>query len=507
MSLRERFALRTKAQREAWLAEQEPELLEEIIRGAWWWEARPAQVPPPGDWFLFLILAGRGFGKSRAGAEWIAERPLLYPLSVAGIPTEHLVVAETLADAKNICMEGDSGVLNALTRRGLVRDVDYRYKQSPKPTIIFSSGAKIMCEGADDEDAGRGYNLVSIWCDEICKWPTAVATYDEGLVPALRVDIPGDHPRVFATSTPKKGSHLLRRWLQEVQSPDPKKSGAIRVIRGSTFDNASNLNSHSLQALENRYAGTSIGRQELYGEILEDEDGALFARTDLDAARVDHMPLDADIVSIVVGVDPAQVDDQGNLSNPRRTSAESHDEMGVIVVARTRDDDLWVLADESIQAAGRSAAVHVWLTALRYNASRVVCEDVGAKRWMRDVFHDAYRELQTQGIMPADTEPFFEGVDAKLGKRTRAEPVAMRSQQKRLHMVGAFERLEDQLTQFSQWDGKESPDRLDALVHACRFHMLSEKNKVRVLDPRTYDRNSLDRFDQGLGPGFDYTRW
>ena len=506
MSLRERFALIPRAKREAWLAEQDPETLEEIIRGAWWWEARPAQVPPPGAWVLFLILAGRGFGKSRAGAEWIADRAIRYPLSVAGIATEHLVVAETLADAKNICMEGDSGILNALHRRGLIRDSDYRYKQSPKPTIIFASGAKIMCEGADDEDAGRGYNLVSIWCDEICKWPTAVATYDEGLVPALRVDIPGDHPRIFATSTPKKGSHLLRRWLQEAQSTDPKKSEAIRVIRGSTFDNASNLNSHSLQALENRYAGTAIGRQELYGEILDDEDGALFSRSDLDAARVEHMPLDADIVSIVVGVDPAQVDDQGNLSNPRRTSAESHDEMGVVVVARTRDDDMWVIADESIQAAGREAAIHVWLTALKYNANKVICEDTGAKRWMRDVFTDAYRELQARGVMPENTEPFFTGVDVKLGKKTRAEPVAMRSQQKRIHMVGYYERLEDQMTQFSQWDTRESPDRLDAMVHACRWHMLSEKSKVNLLDPMAYEKKG--RFVDPLGvSGFDYTRW
>lgn len=404
-------------------------------------------------------------------------------------------------------MEGDSGILNALLRRGLVRDVDYRYKQSPKPTIIFASGAKIMCECAEDEDAGRGYNLTSIWCDEICKWPTAVATYDEGLVPALRVDIPGDHPRIFATSTPKKGSHLLRRWLQEAASEDPKKSESIRIIRGSTFDNSSNLNSHSLQALSNRYEGTAIGRQELYGEVLEDEDGALFSRTDLDAARVEHMPLDADIISIVVGVDPAQIDDSGNVTNPRRrTSAESHDEMGCVVVARTRDDDLWVLADESIQSAGRDAAMHVWLVALRYNASKVICEDTGSRHWMRDVFTDAYKELQARGLMPADTTPPFEGVDVKLGKKTRAEPVAMRSQQKRIHMVGTFDRLEDQLTMFSAWDGKESPDRLDAFVHACRWHMLQEKNKARLLDPRAYQRTGRDVDEMGTS-GFAYSLW
>jgi phage terminase large subunit-like protein len=505
-SLKERFALLPKAHREAWLAKQPPEILEEIIRGAWWWEARPAQVPPPGDWSTFLALAGRGWGKSRAGAEWIVERALGHPLSSAGNPTEHLIVAETLADARAICLEGDSGVLNALRRRGLIMDVDFKYIKSPKPVIQFENGTKIHCEGAKDGNVGRGYNLSSAWLDELIKWPTAVASYDEGIIPALRVDIPGDHPRTFITTTPKAGSTLLKRFLSDSQSPEPHRRNSIVIIRGATFDNASNLNSHTLRNLRNRYEGTQLGEQELYGNIIELAGGALFKMADLERARVARIPEDLRVVSIIVGVDPSLTDAEGDLVegalSRRRQSGETHDEMGVVVVARTVDDHLWVLDDATVTLAGREAALHVWKTLLRWNATQVVYEENLGKKWMKQVFLDAFMELVRSGEMPANVQPPMTGVDAKLGKKTRAEPVALRSEQLRLHMVGKFPKLEDQLTTFATWDGKESPDRLDAMVHACRRHMLNERNRARIIDPR-----DLLRGDEGLGPDWDPRRW
>lgn len=507
MSLKERFACLPAADREAWLHTQEADVLEEIVRGAWWWEARPGQVPPPGDWFVFLALAGRGWGKTRAGAEWIVERAILHPISKGGIPTEHLIVAETLADAKNICVEGDSGVLNALTRRGLVRDIDYKYRQSPRPMLMFANGVKIHCEGADDADVGRGHNLASAWLDELIKWPVAMASYDEGIVPALRVDVEGEHPRIFVTTTPKANSPLLRRFLSEAQSPDPEVADTIRIVRGATFENRS-LSAYTARELKKRYEGTAIGRQELYGEVLELDDGALFSALDLEACRVAEIPEHLRIISIVVGVDPAQVDDQGNVVDTahKRRSGDNHDEMGVVVVARTDDDHLWVLADESIQSAGRPAAMHAWKTLLKWDATKVIYESNVGKSWMAQVFYDAWMELMKTGEVPADTSPPMEGVDAKLGKKTRAEPVAMRSQQHRLHMVGRFIRLEDQLTTFTSWESnKESPDRLDAMVHACRYHMLNERKRAKILDP--YHVAHDNRHDGGLGLGYAFDRW
>lgn len=507
MSLKERFASLPKTQREQWLHDQDADVLEEIVRGAWWWESRPAQVPPAGEWFVFLALAGRGWGKTRAGAEWIVERAILYPLSKGGIPTEHLIVAETLADAKNICVEGDSGVLNALTRRNMLRDIDYKYRQSPRPMIQFTNGVKIHCEGADDADVGRGHNLASAWLDELIKWPVAMASYDEGIVPALRVDVPNEHPRIFVTTTPKANSPLLRRFLAEANSDNPEVANTISIVRGATFENRS-LSAYTARELKKRYEGTAIGRQELYGEVLELEDGALFSATDLDACRVSQIPEHLKIVSIVVGVDPAQVDDQGNVvdSAIKRRRGDNHDEMGVVVVARTEDDHLWILADESIQSAGRPAAVHCWRTMIKFNASKVIYEANVGKSWIAQVFTDAWAELQRSGEAPPHTSPPMEGVDAKLGKKTRAEPVAMRSQQHRLHMVGRFVRLEDQLTTFTSWDSnRESPDRLDGMVHGCRFHMLNERKRARIFDPYTMSHNN--RHDQGLGIGYDFSQW
>lgn len=505
MSLKERFALLPRDAREAWLRTREPEVLEEIIRGCWWWEARPAQVPPPGEWSVFLALAGRGWGKSRAGAEWIVERAIRYPRSVAGNPTEHLVVGETISDARIICMEGDSGILNALTRRGLKRDVDYKYLKSPKPMILFGNGVKIHCEGADDADVGRGYNLTSAWLDELIKWPSAAASFDEGIVPALRVDIEGDHPRIFVTTTPKSGSALLKRFLADAASDDPGRRDAISIVRGATYDNAANLNSHMLNNLKNRYEGTTIGEQELYGEVIEVSTGALFRSLDLNMFRVDRIPEDRRIVSVIIGVDPSLTDSEGDIVDGavarRKSAGETSDEMGVVAVARTADDHMWILEDASKTLAGREAAIHAWRIFMRHNASLIVCEDNIGKKWLAQVFKDAYRELHEAGELPWAMQVPFEGVDAKVGKKTRGEPVAMRSQQGRLHMVGRWEKLEDQMTGFTTWDGKESPDRLDALVHACRRHMKNERAKSRIIDPMDY------RHDEGLGTGFDFRRW
>lgn len=497
LSLAQRFARLPHDDRESWLRQQDPKILEEIVRGEWWWLARPEQVPPPGPWLVYLALAGRGFGKTRAGAEWLVERTQLFTRDRHGAATEHLVVAETLSDARTICMEGPAGILRVLERR----KIEYRYRQAPKPVVMFPNGSKIYCEGADDEDVGRGFTLTSLWADELIKWPNSYASWYEGLLPALRADLAEDHPRAFVTTTPKPGK-LLREWLADSVSPNPERHESITVVRGSTYDNADNLSAHMLRGLKNRYEGTDIGRQELYGEVLDETSGALFRASDLNMTRVETVPADLRIISVVVGVDPALVDDSGTLVESKKArAAEAHDEMGCVVVARTVDDHLWVLADETIQSAGRDAALHVWKVMLKWNASLVVIEENLGKAWMKQVFADAFAELVRSGAMPSSVTMPMEMVDSRLGKKTRAEPVAMRSQQKRLHLVGTFEKLEDQMTMFNSWEGKESPDRLDALVHACRFHIKNEAKRGRIIDPRDFEDPNRFR-DDGLG--FDF---
>jgi phage terminase large subunit-like protein len=426
-----------------------------MLRGEWWWVARPEQIPPAGQWFVCLALAGRGFGKSRSGSEWIVERVFQHPFDVTGTPTEWLVIAETLSDARTICMEGPAGILRVLERRG----IKHRYKMSPRPMVRCPDGAKIYTEGADDPDVGRGYNASGAWLDEIGKWKYPRRAWYEGIMPSLRADLVGDHPRAFVTTTPKP-IDLLQEWTS-------RNDGTVHVIRGSTFDNKSNLSRLVIEELRRRYEGTAIGKQELYGEIIEAFDGALFNRLDIENNRVDDTP--DNVVATVVGVDPSLTGED--------------DEMGIVVACRDNRKHMYVLADKSIMAVGRAAAIEAWNAVAEFGADKLVVEENLGKKWMQQVFTDAYKELCDQGVFPRGSQPPLVRVDARIGKRTRGEPVAMRCEQGRLHMVGRMKELEDQMATFTAWGQRESPDRLDALVHACRWLMDGEKKETKVTSP------------------------
>ncbi len=455
-SLQQRVLELPAEARVAWLRSQPDHIQREMARGEWWWVSRPEQVPPPGDWLVCLALAGRGFGKSRAGSEWIVEKTQQHPYDVKGVPTEWLVIAETLTDAKAICMEGPAGILRVLDRR----QIKHRYLKSPRPRVIFPNGSIIHTEGADDADVGRGYNASGAWLDEIAKWLTPRASWYEGIMPSLRADLFRDHPRAFVTTTPKP-IDIIQEWVKRVD-------GSVHTIRGSTFDNASNLSAHVIKELKTRYDGTLVGRQELYGELLEAFEGALFSRLDLANYRVDDVP--DRLIATVVGVDPSLTGED--------------DEMGVVVCGRDADNHLYVLSDRSVMAVGREAALHCWRTVADYGADMLVIETNLGKRWMHQVLHDAYYELVGQGLFPVHTRPPIHSVDVKTGKKTRAEPVAMRSEQGRLHLVGNnFEILEDQLVTFTAWGTNESPDRLDAMVHACRYLMDGERKQAKITSP------------------------
>jgi phage terminase large subunit-like protein len=438
------------------IASQPDYIKDEMLRGEWWWTARPEQVPPEDlPWFICLALAGRGWGKSRAGSEWMVGRILKHPYDSFGVPTEWLVIGETLSDARAICLEGPAGILRVLERKG----VEHQFLKSPRPRIVFPNGVKLHTEGADDPDVGRGYNAAGAWLDEVCKWRYPKESWDEGIMPSLRANLVGDQPRAFVTTTPKP-IKLLQEWIKRTDN-------SIHIMRGSTFDNANNLSAAVLVELRNRYEGTLIGRQELYGEMLEAFEGALFNRLDLENYRVTDTP--DGIINTIVGVDPSLTGED--------------DEMGVVVVANTRDYHMYVLADRSIMAVGRAAALHAWRAVADYGADMLIYEANLGKRWMQTVFEDAYKESCDLGLFPKGTRPPMKPVDAKHGKRTRAEPVAMRSEQGKLHMVGRMEDLEDQLVTFTSWGADESPDRLDAMVHACRWLMSNEKKASAISSP------------------------
>lgn len=459
LSLAERMAELPPELRAEWVAAQPADVLAQAARGEWWWTSRPEQVPPKGDWSLCLVLAGRGFGKSRLASEWLVQRVLDHPVDRHGFPTEWLSIAQTLSDARTISIEGPSGVLRVLERRG----IKHVYKRHPKPVIeIGEKRSRIYFEGADSPDVGRGYNAAGAVLDEIAKWKHSKESWYEGIMPSLRADLVGDHPRTLITTTPKP-IELLREWTQRAQDQHDK---SITIIRGSTFDNAANLSAYTLEELDRRYAGTLIGRQELYGELLDARDGSLFKYSDIDNHRVESIE-DVLFTHITVGVDP--------------TLTDEGDEMGVVVVGRDKYNNMYVLADESLPGAGKTAASHIWRVYHRWGADSVVIEDNLAKRWMTESLTDMYVELRDQDrLFPEKTTAPLVPVDSRKGKKLRAEPVGLRYEQGTVHHMGTFSKLEEEMLNFDPMDSHNSPNRMDALVHACRHLMSGEKKRIRV---------------------------
>lgn len=376
--------------------------------------ARDKQLPPPGDWRVWLILAGRGFGKTRTGAEWVRS---LVEHSRAG---RVALVGETAADVRDVMVEGESGLLACCPTWARPH-----YEPS-KRRLTWPNGAVATCFSADDPDQLRGPQFDTAWADEIAKWRHEAAW--DNLMLGLRL---GRDPRCVATTTPKPLG-----WLTRLMA-DPR----TVVTRGGTRENAANLAPAFLEQILARYDGTRLGRQEIEGEYLIDTPGALWTRAVLEACRV---PLASvpDLDRIVVAVDPAV------------TSGVDADETGIVVAGRDGEGCFWVLEDLSCRAspdlwARRSADAFA-----RHRADAVVCEvNQGG-------------DLVTGTLRTVDPDLPVRAVRATRGKRVRAEPVAALYEQGRVRHAGRFEALEEQMTGFTGGAGGTSPDRLDALVWA-----------------------------------------
>jgi len=283
--------------------------------------------------------------------------------------------------------------------------------------------------GADSPDAGRGLNLSGAWLDELAIWQYPYETWTEGLAPALRI---GDRPRVVVTTTPKP-IKLLRDWVTRTD-------GSVHITRGSTFDNRKNLSETALAELKARYEGTRTGRQELYGELLEQAEGALWQRDWIERSRItaDKLP---PLYRIVVAIDPAV------------TSGEDSDETGIITAGASSDGQFYILSDDTLRATpnewGKRAveAFHQW------KADRIVAETNNGG------------DMVVMVLQQVDRNVPVTKVHATRGKRVRAEPISALYEQFRVHHVGAFPQLEDQMVMWTP-DTATSPDRLDALVWA-----------------------------------------
>jgi len=386
----------------------------------WAFWARANQLPPDGEWRVWLVLAGRGFGKTRTGAEMIRAR-------VAARTAHRLaLVAPTAGDARDIMVEGESGIL-------AVSPPWERPRYEPsKRRLTWPNGALATLFSADEPERLRGPQHDAAWCDELASWRNPEAW--DMLMFGLRL---GTDPRVVVTTTPRATS-LLRGLIV-----DP----TVMVTQASTYENRANLAPAFFGQIISKYRGTRLGRQELEAELLEDVPGALWTRPMLEASRVRAVP---PLIRVVVAIDPAV------------SSTERADETGIIVAGKDAAGQGWVLADASGRyqpAEWAKTAVSVYRA---HKADRIVAEVNNGGDMV---------EATLRMIEPNIS---FAAVRASRGKVTRAEPVAALYEQGRVRHLGVFPGLEDQMCAFtadahcspSTRSAGYSPDRVDALVWA-----------------------------------------
>ena len=398
--------------------------------------ARPAQLAPPGKWTYWLLLAGRGFGKTRTGGEWIRENSERYPRM-------HLV-APTAADARDVMLEGESGLMS------LFPPWDRPTYEPSKRLVRFRNGSQAYLFSAEEPERLRGPQCYAFWADELAAWKYADETWDN-LMFGFRL---GEDPRGIITTTPRP----IKRIRDLIAEPH------CITTRGTSYDNRAHLSPAFFASIVQRYEGTRLGRQELLAELLEDVPGALWTRAKIEANRIKpdaggSYPIQWDkIERIVVGVDPAV------------TNRESSDETGIIVCALTLSHHVLVLADRSLRASTDAWARAV-IDAYRYfKADRVI----GEVNQGGDLIEASLRTI--------DPSVAFKAVRATRGKAIRAEPVAALYEQNRVHHAGpGLDMLEDQLCTWSPQADVWSPDRLDALVWAITELLIDNTPGVGTL--------------------------
>jgi phage terminase large subunit-like protein len=384
----------------------------------WRFWARSDQLPPPGDWVYWLILAGRGAGKTRAGAEAVREWIKTFPIVN--------LIGPTSDDTRDVMVLGESGVLACCPRS------ERPHYARASARLSWPNGATSLLFSAEEPDRLRGKQHMKLWCDELAAWRHADA-FEQALL-GLRL---GHSPQVVITTTPRP-IKIIKQLLEDADAV---------VTRGATFDNAGHLAQAFLKKIAARFEGRAIGRQELFAELLEETPGALWTRELIERHRIAGGGAPGEYAEIVVAVDPPA------------TSGARADECGIIVAAKAANGEIYVLADLSSQGdtpagwAQRVVAAH-----RNFRANRVVAEVNNGGEMVADVLR------QCEANLP------IRSVTATRGKFLRAEPVAAAYERGMVHHVGVFARLEDQLcaltADFDARSAGYSPDRADALVWA-----------------------------------------
>jgi phage terminase large subunit-like protein len=379
----------------------------------WRFWARQDQLPPSGDWRTWLVLAGRGWGKTRVGAEWVRQ-------SVAEFPLVN-IIAPTADDARDIMVEGESGIL------AICPDGERPEYLPSKRRLEWPNGARTLIFTADEPDRLRGKQHMRLWADELAAWRYPEA-WDQAMM-GLRL---GADPRVVATTTPRP----IKSVIELLADP------TTVVTRGNTYDNAENLAPAFLDKIIRKYEGTRLGRQELLAELLLDVPGALWTRALLDNNRVSKAP---DLERVVVAVDPSGGHDEEN------------DEQGIVVAGRGIDARGYVVDDRSCKLSPNGWGRRAVQAYVDNRADRIVYEKNFGGEMVEAVIQTA---ASAMGVTVAT-----KAVHASRGKVVRAEPIAALDEQGRVSHVGSFPEMEDELCTWTP-DSGFSPNRLDARVWA-----------------------------------------
>ena len=385
---------------------------DDIINLKYTWElwARPEQLPPQTNWGIWLYMAGRGAGKTRAGAEWVRNQIEKFGSNRIGL------IAPTAADARDIMIEGESGIMN-------ISPPDFMPKYEPsKRRITWPNGAHAHVYSAEEPDRLRGPQHEKIWAEEVASWK-----YPDAWDMAMFGNRLGENPQACITTTPKPVK-IIR---------DLMKDPFCILTKGTTYDNRANLAPLFYKKIVAKYEGTRLGRQEIHAEVLEDTPGALWTRTLIESLRVKVHP---DLKRIVIAIDPAVTS--------RGTSAET----GIMVCSKGINDHGYLLEDLSLRATPKVWASQAIKAYYHWKADKIIGEVNNGG----DLVEEVLRTI--------DSNIPYKSVHASRGKYTRAEPISSLYEQKKIHHVGLFERLEDQQCTYTGEAGEESPDRMDAMV-------------------------------------------
>ena len=388
----------------------------------WEFWARPNQVAPPGDWLVWLILAGRGYGKSRAGGEFVIREVR------AGRAGRVALVAKTPANARDVMIEGESGILNISPPWFMPV-----YEPS-KRRLTWPNGAIATVYSSKEPDHLNGPQHDLAWGDEVRTWYSAQEVWDI-LMFGLRL---GEHPRCVATTTPLP-IKLLRNLL---------KMPNVVVTGGTTYENRANLAPSFYSQIVSQYEGTRLGQQEIHAELLDDVPGALWTR---DIIKYKKAP---DLVRVVVAIDPAT------------TSKDTSDETGIIAAGKGIDGHAYVMADRSARVSPDRWARRAVQAFDDFDADVVVGEVNNGGDLVELTIRTVRKSIS------------YKAVHASRGKYVRAEPVSALYEQDKVSHVEPFTDLEDQMCTWLPESG-ESPDRMDALVWALTELMLEEEKLVR----------------------------